>query len=104
MPARGGDERVPGDLTVVVGVDVDAAGRDVLARGVELALAAARDLADLDDAIAVDGDVALADLRAAAVHQGPTANHQIVHASLPPRRSGAPGTGADYHTGLQYRR
>jgi hypothetical protein len=57
--ARRGDEGIPVDLGVVVGVDVDEAGRHERAVGLEDApRSLARATADLDDAIAVDPDVA----------------------------------------------
>ena len=49
---RGRDVLAPGDLAVIMGVDVDKAGRDQFAPGVDLFLALARDLADFGDAAA----------------------------------------------------
>ena len=46
------DVLAPGDLAVIMGVDVDKAGRDQFALGVDLFLAFACDLADLGDAAA----------------------------------------------------
>ena len=60
-----------------MGVDVDEAGGDDLAGGVDLAPGGAADLADLDDAVAVDRDVALEGRRARAVDDGAATNNQI---------------------------
>ena len=58
VPAEGRQQRVPGGLAVVVGVDVDPAGGDDHARRVDLAPGGAEGLADRDDAVAIDRDVA----------------------------------------------
>ena len=58
VPARRREVRVPGDLAVVVGVDVDPARGHEQALGVDLPAALAHVAADGDDAVAVDGDVA----------------------------------------------
>ena len=49
---------IPGGLAVIVRVHIDPARRDQPAVGVHLALAGPGLAADLDDAVAVDGDVA----------------------------------------------
>ena len=61
-----------------MGVDVDPARCDKQAPGVDLAAAAALDLADGGDAVAVDRDVALARGPAASVHEGSPSDHQVV--------------------------
>ena len=58
VPDRRGEQRVPGDLPVVVGVDVDEAGRDREAGGVELLTTGLVDGAHRGDAAVVEGDVA----------------------------------------------
>ena len=75
----GRQERVPGGLAVVVRVDVDEAGRDQQAAGVDLAPALADVVAHRGDGVAVDGDVGLAARRAGAVDDGAAADHEIVH-------------------------
>ena len=60
-------QRVPRQLGVEVRVDVDEAGRDDAARGVDLAAAVRRRLLDGDDAIAGDRDVGRRRRRAGAV-------------------------------------
>ena len=57
VPDRRREQRVPGDLAVVVGVHVDEAGRDREAGGVELLAPGLVDGADRGDAAVVDGDV-----------------------------------------------
>ena len=57
VPAGGAQHRIPGDLAVVVGVDVDDSRHDEHARGVDLLVAVALDRAHLADRPAVDGDV-----------------------------------------------
>ena len=66
MPARAGQQRVPRDLSVVVGMDVDKAGSQNQPVGVDLTPGAARDLTDLDD-------FSIADRQPAAVHRSPGA-------------------------------
>jgi hypothetical protein len=79
VPARRRQLGVPGDLAVVVGVDVDPAGCDNEAVGVELAVAALGDTADLGDAAAVHRHVGGDRRRAGAVHDGPPTDHELVH-------------------------
>ena len=57
VPARRREQRVPADLRVEMGVQVDEARRDQPVGRVDLASAAAVDLADRDDAVAADPDV-----------------------------------------------
>ena len=57
VPARRCQLDVPRRLAVVVGVDVDEAGCDELAVGVELAAAACVDVSDSGDHAVVDRDV-----------------------------------------------
>ncbi len=70
---------IPGDLTVVVGVDVDPAGCHQVSLGVDLAPGGAHVCSHRADAIAVDRDVALARRRARAVDEQASPDHQIVH-------------------------
>ena len=76
VEARRLERRIPEDLRVVVGVDVDEAGRDGAARGVELALAAQL-RPDLADHAVGDRHVGDAAGRAAAVEDRSAANHEF---------------------------
>ncbi len=89
VPDRGREQRVPGDLPVVVGVDVDEAGRDREAGGVELLTARVADGAHGGDAPVVDRHVGGEGPTAPAVDHGPVADDHLVHAG-PPLRSGGP--------------
>ena len=80
VPAGGRQQRIPGGLAVVVGVDVDEAGGDDHAGARRSRAAPSADLAHLDDAVAVDGDVADEGRFAGAVDDRPAANDQIPHA------------------------
>ena len=81
VPRRRREVRVPGDLAVVVAVDVDEAGRDDEAVGVER-LRCRRSqragLAHAGDAAAGDGDVTGEGLAAAAVDDRPVRDQQVV--------------------------
>ena len=79
VPDRRGEERVPGDLAVVVRVHVDEAGCDREAGGVDLFAALIVDDADLGDACAVDRNVGDDGASAQAVDHGSLANDEIVH-------------------------
>ena len=77
---------VPGRLAVIMGVEIDEAGRDDLAFGVDLLLAAARGLGlDGGDPIAGDQYVGLIGLAATAIDDGAVAYDQvdISHRRLP---------------------
>src|SRR5690606_19448797 len=77
VPARRGDLRIPGHLRVVVGVDVDEAGRDQLAARVDL-LAAGREIGiDGDDLAVTDPDVGATPGGAGSVDHRAAANHDI---------------------------
>ena len=81
VPDRRREQRVPGDLPVVVGVHVDEAGRDREAGGVELLATGLVDGADRGDAAVVDGDVGRRRATTPAVDHGSVPDHQIVHGS-----------------------
>src|SRR6185437_5878056 len=83
VPDRRREQRVPGDLPVVVGVDVDEAGRDREAGGVELLATGLVDGAHHGEAPVVDGDVAGRRTTTAAVDHGSVPDHQIVHGRPP---------------------
>ena len=60
-----------------MGVDVDKAGRDQLALGVDLFLALGGNLADFADAAAGDGDVGFEQFTTLAIGNGAAANHEV---------------------------
>ena len=60
-----------------MGVDVDKAGRDQFAPGVDLFLAFARNLADFGDAAAGDGDIGFIEVAALAIGNVAAADHEI---------------------------
>ena len=79
MPGRRRQYRVPGRLAVVVRVDIDPAGGDEKAVGVDLALTWPGLAADLGQAIAIDRNVAGDGFGAGAVQNGAAANDDVVH-------------------------
>ena len=79
VPARGRHLGIPGDLAVVVGVDVDPARGHKQALRVDLAPGRAVDHPDFGDDGAVDGDVAVAERAARAVGDGAAPDDQVVH-------------------------
>ena len=89
VPARRRELLVPGGLAVVVGVDVDEAGRDERAVGVDLLAAAAVDRPDLGDDAVGDGDVGGAGRRAGAVDDGAPSDDEVVCGHGPPGRCDA---------------
>ena len=85
---RGLECVVPGRLAVVVGVDVDEAGRHERAVGVEDLTGRLVDRADLDHEAVSHGDVGGVRRRAGPVHDRPTLDEDVQHrASRLPRRS-----------------
>jgi pimeloyl-ACP methyl ester carboxylesterase len=76
-PAPWRRDRVPVELHVVVGVDVDEARRDDRAVGVDHPLRRAGDAADPRDAAISDGDVGLEAGHAAPVHHPAAADHEV---------------------------
>ena len=80
MPAGRREQGIPRRLAIVVGVNVHPAGCHGHAGGVDLAAALAGHLADLDDAIAVDGDITHEGLSARPVDNGPAPDDQVAHA------------------------
>ena len=83
VPAAGGHFRIPGGLAVIMGVDVDEAGGDVKASGVDFGAALCGHLADDGDAVAVDCHIALEGGVAGAVDDGAAADDHIVHVLSP---------------------
>ena len=84
VPAHRRQRRIPANLGVEVGVQVDEAGGDGHALGVDLPPPLALDLAHLGDAAAFDGDIARHRLRAGAIDKLSPANHDVVHWNVPP--------------------
>ena len=79
VPERWGEQRVPGDLSVEVGVDVDEAGRDEQAVGVDLITAAVGHFADDRDEAVIDRDISVSGRCAGAVDDESVADYQVMH-------------------------
>jgi hypothetical protein len=62
---------------VIMGVDVDEAGRDQFSARVDLFLALGGDFSDLADATACDGDIRLKEIAALAIGNVAAANHEV---------------------------
>ena len=77
VPGRDRQHAVPEDLGVVVRVDVDEAGRDDRALGVERAAGGAADVAQRGDAAATDAEVAAPRRGARAVDQRAAADQEV---------------------------
>ena len=74
---------VPRDLAVVVGMEIEEAGGDDRAVGVDLPAAPSVDRTDLDDGVAVDGDVAGERRGSGAVDDGAASNDDVEHGHAP---------------------
>ena len=83
MPRRRRQHRVPGRLAVVMGVDIDPAGRDQQAVRVDLALRRPGLAADRGDPAAIDRNVAGKGFAPGAVDDGAAANDDVVHGFRP---------------------
>ena len=83
VPRRRRKHRVPGCLAVVMRVDIDPAGGDEEAVGVDLAPARPGLAADLRQAVAIDRHIAGDRVGASAVEDGAAANDDIVHLVSP---------------------
>ena len=79
VPGRRCHLLVPGRLTIVVGVYVDEAGRDVATRGIKLRSAGPQVTADSGYPVAIDRHIGDEGLAACAINNGPTPDHQIMH-------------------------
>ncbi|MNE79795.1 hypothetical protein D3C80_1763150 [compost metagenome] len=77
MVARRRQAVVPHGLGVVVGVDIDEAGRDQMAAGIDFLHAMAGDLPHLDDAPVPDRHVGAIGLATQPVGDLATTDHQI---------------------------
>ena len=75
---------VPGGLAVVVGVNVDEAGRHQRTIGIEFACAAAADIADFHDHAVTDGHVGRALRCACAVDDAAAADDDVEFHPEPP--------------------
>ena len=80
---RGLQAVVPGDLAVVVGVEIEEPGRHQRAVGVDLLRRGLVDLADGDDAAVADADVAGERVGAGAVDDRSAADHGVKHGGAP---------------------
>ena len=78
VPARGHKTRLPYRLPVVMGVDVDEAGRDEKASRRDFLAAGAADGADLGDAAVRDRDVDLSQRRAGPVGERPAPDDKLI--------------------------
>ena len=90
--------RVPEELAVVVGVQVDEARRHDQTAGIELASAALRDRPDCSDPSPGDRDVGPHGLAAVAVADETSPDHQIDHRPVVPElapRGEGPAAGSD---------
>ena len=87
VPARRRQVVVPGHLAVVVGVDVDEAGGDHQAVGVDLVPDRTGDPSHLGDRAAGDGDVGRPGGRPGAVDHGAPTDHDVVHVTPPKTKS-----------------
>src|SRR4029077_19005560 len=74
---RGRDVLTPGDLAVIVSVDVDEPWRDQFASGVDLILASSRNLADFGNTAACDGDIGFEQFAALAIGNVAAADHEV---------------------------
>src|ERR1700754_2486836 len=74
---RGRDVLAPGDLTVVMGMNIDEARCYQFAAGVDLLRALGGDLADLGDAAIRDGDIRLEQFTAQSVGDVAAADHEV---------------------------
>jgi len=79
VPSGRRQVRVPGGLSVIVGVDIDPSGRDEETCRIDLAPPLAHVDSDGDDAIPVDRDIGSALLGSGAIDDGSTANYEVVH-------------------------
>ena len=79
----GGEDVIPGDLAVVMGVDVDEARRDGAAIGVERLARGAGDVSDRDDLVVLDRDIAAEARGAGAVDDGAVGDEQVGHGGTP---------------------
>ncbi len=83
MPARRAADRVPEQLGVEMGVDVDEAGRDHPSGGVELTSSGFLEDTDIGNAVAVDRHIGAPRGRAGPVDDLATSNHDVMHARMP---------------------
>ena len=80
---------VPGDLRVVVGVQIDDSGCECEAAGVDLALRLFADRTDGTDASVADRDIGPDRVVAETVDDGRTADDELIHCRLSRGRSSA---------------
>ena len=81
MPEGRREQRITGDLAIEVGVDIDEAGSDQQAVGVDFLAPEVVDFADGGDNAVVNGDIGLAGRRAGTVDDESVADDKIVHES-----------------------
>ena len=86
VPARGRNERIPHGLAVVMGVNVDPAGRDQKPRRLDLALTGPLLAADSGDTATVDRHIARKRRLAAAIDDLTAANDDVIHGNRSPKK------------------
>ena len=99
VPARGRHQRVPPDLRIEMGVDVDEPRCHEEALGIDDPPGTQPvHLADRDDPVAVDRDIGSAAWRARSVDHGSTGDHQIMcHGTDAIGRTPTPSAGHRRH-------
>ena len=88
VPRRRRHFRIPGRLAIIMGVDVDKAGRDDQPLGVNLLAPRSGNGAHGRDAATIDGDIAGEAWIAAAINDGAAADHEIMHGQFLLRKAG----------------
>ena len=78
MPRKRRQVRIPADLRVEMGVQIDETGRDGMPLGVDLLPATCGDVTHGRNRIAIDRDIAEERGLAAAVDDQTVSNHEIV--------------------------
>jgi len=90
VPAGGRQVRVPGDLSVVVSMNVDPARRHEKTLCIDLASSPTELAPDRNDQCAVDRNVGPSRWRSGSIDEHSTANEEVVHGLL---RSNSAGSG-----------
>jgi len=78
MPTGRGEQGVPKDLGVIVGMDIDKAGRNRAAIGVDHLTRIAADFPNRDDPTILDCNVSGVTIRAGTVYNATVFNQQVV--------------------------
>ena len=84
MPARRGRHRVPADLGVQMGMDINEPGRHQMPLGINRPLCRSADVPDFGNPVALHGNIGLVRRLTRPVNNGSAFDHNIVgHAFLP---------------------